>query len=352
MALQLALGQRAWAFLASQIDARPALLATPTAKEQKLLDNLALLVGRKRDEAELAACLELLTDRAAAADSAGVLAVLAGLSQGLSETGTSLRKSASSWRPTRRRPMRRPPRQNPKTPNRPRPWPRRSPACPNCSKRAQHVALDPAAAIDQRLRAIAALAHCGTAADPAELAALLAVDQPPAVSSVPADCLTRLAKAPLAAELFAQWNSYATATRRSLASAALRSPVTTEALLAALEAGTITALELDPALRDLLTRLPNETLRERATKLLASAVPADRQRVLDEFAGAWPWPPTASVAAGWWPSTAWPAIRSSGAGGASVPTCRGSARSRKSNCWFRCWIPAGRSRPTTWLTRW
>ncbi len=55
VALQLALGPRAWAFLASQIQSRPALLATPNPAEQQLLERLALLVGRKRDEAELTA---------------------------------------------------------------------------------------------------------------------------------------------------------------------------------------------------------------------------------------------------------------------------------------------------------
>ncbi len=111
----------------------------------------------------------------------------------------------------------------------------------------------------------------------------LAVEQPPEVSSAAADCLARLAEAPLAEQLFAGWNSYTTATRRVLQSAALRSPVTTAALLAALEAGTITPLELDPAVRGLLTNLPDEALRKRAAKLLAASVPADRQRVLDEY---------------------------------------------------------------------
>ena len=114
----------------------------------------------------------------------------------------------------------------------------------------------------------------------------MAINQPPAVSSAAADCLARLADEALAEQLFTLWNSYTTTTRRVLTTAALRSHVTTGALLAALEAGTIVPLELDPAVHNLLTRLPDELLRERAAKVLAAAIPADRQRVLDEYADA------------------------------------------------------------------
>ena len=265
LALQLALGPRAWPFLTSQIQAHPELLASPDAAEQTLLDNLALLVGRKRDETELAACLDLLIENAAAPDAAGVLAILAGLSQGLSETGTSLRQ------------MRAEPAQA---------MAASLAGLPKLLERAQQVSLDADASIALRLRAIASLAHCGTAADPAELVALLAVDQPHDLSNAAADCLARLADASLAEQLFAEWNSYTTATRRVLESAALRSPVATGALLAALEAKTIVPLELDPAVRELLILLPDEALRERAAKVLAAAVPADRARVLEQYAGA------------------------------------------------------------------
>ncbi|HEX4144226.1 MAG TPA: PVC-type heme-binding CxxCH protein [Pirellulales bacterium] len=264
LALQLALGPRAWPFLAAQLQARPELLAAPTAEEQTVLENLALLVGRRHDEAESAACLALLVENAAAANPAGVLAILAGLSQGLSESGISLRQMRGEAPPALAAALA---------------------EVPKLLERAQHVGLDPNAALAERLRAIAVLAHCGAAADPAELLALLAVDQPPALSSAAADCLARLADAALADRLFADWTDYTTATRRVLESAALRSPVTTTALLAAVEAGTIVPLELDPAVRDLLVRLPDEALRERAIKLLAAAVPADRASVLEEFAG-------------------------------------------------------------------
>jgi putative heme-binding domain-containing protein len=157
---------------------------------------------------------------------------------------------------------------------------------PNLLANAQQVSLKPNASIAERRRAIAVLAHCGTAADPAALVALLTVDQPQELASAAADCLARLADARLAERLFADWNAYTTATRRALESAALRSPVTTGALLAAVEAGTIVPLELDAAVRDLLIRLPDDALRDRAAKVLAAAIPADRLRVLQQYAGA------------------------------------------------------------------
>ncbi|HEY1784404.1 MAG TPA: PVC-type heme-binding CxxCH protein [Pirellulales bacterium] len=284
LALQLALGRSAWTFLTSQIDAHPKLLKTPDADRQTLLDNLALLVGRKRDDAELAACLELLAANATAPNAAGPLAILAGLSQGLSETGTSVRQMRAELSAARNEAS---------TTEKSSPTDKPSAAVaaalaglPKLLERAQQVSRDSDAPLAERRRAIAVLSHCGAAADPAELAALLAADEPPELSSAAADCLARLADAPLAERLFAESSRYTTATRRALQNAALRSPVTTAALLSALEAGTIVPLELDAAVRDLLVRLPDDALRERAAKLLAASVPADRLRVLEQYAGA------------------------------------------------------------------
>ncbi len=149
------------------------------------------------------------------------------------------------------------------------------------------MALDPDAAVATRLRAISVLAHMGTAGDPAELLPLLATDQTPEISRAAADCLARLADAPLAEKLFAARADYTAATPRVPSKRPPpRWPVTTTALLAALEAGTILPLELDAAVRDQLLTLPDEALRARATTILASVVPADRQQVLAEYAAA------------------------------------------------------------------
>jgi putative membrane-bound dehydrogenase-like protein len=266
VALQLALGDSAWPFLKSQIASRPAFFSDPDAIGQRLLENLGVLIGRRRQPAELAGCLELLAGNAAAAEPAGVLALLAGLSQGLAESGAPLRKLRDEPEPaTLAAPLG---------------------SISKLLRRAQQIALDSNTPLATRLRAISVLAHAGTAGDLAELLPLLATDQPPEISHTAADCLARLADAELAEKLFAARLDYTAATRRALESAALRSPVTTAALVAALEGGTILPLELDAAVRDLLLALPDEALRERANKILAAVVPADRQLVLEEYAAA------------------------------------------------------------------
>ena len=234
------------------------------------------MVGRKRDDAELAACLELLADNAAVPDASGVLAILAGLSQGLSESGTSLRqmRAENSTPPS-------PDQEKPA-----QPMTASLAGLPKLLERAQQVSLESATSIAERLHAITALSHCGTAADPAELVARFWLSSSrrhcPARRPLPGPFGRCAAGRATVCRLERLHHRHAP--RVGIAS--LRSPVTTAALLAELESKTIVPLELDAAVRDLLVRLPDDTLRDRAGKVLASAVPADRLRVLEQYGGA------------------------------------------------------------------
>ena len=226
-------------FWTAQIQARPALLATPNAAEQKLLDNLALLVGRKRDDAELAACLELLVENAAAPNASGVLAILAGLSQGLSETGDV---AAANARRSRHR------RQT-------EPLAAALADLPKLLERAQQVSA--------RSRCVDRRASAGDRR-PGSLRHGRPI-RPISPRCWPSTSRRRCrARRPIAWPVWPtrRWPSnclpVGTATPRPPAAfwqaPRLRSPVTTEALLAAIEAGTIVPLELDAAVRDLLVR--------------------------------------------------------------------------------------------------
>ena len=267
VALQLAFGDATWRFLQSQVQARPTLLGRPSVGDERLLDALGLLIGRRRDAGELTSCIDLLAAGADAADPAGPLALARGLAQGLSESGESLRRLRGDAA-------------------QPEALATALTKTDKLLTRAQAVALAETASRRRRLAALSLLSQAGTAGDPADLLPLLGVDQLPDISAAAADCLARLAEAKLAEQLFAGWTSYSAATRRALAAAALRSPPATEALLAAIEAGTIVPLELEAAVRDVLVQLPDAALKERAGKALAAAIPADRQKVLADYAAA------------------------------------------------------------------
>ncbi len=332
LALQFAFGDATWRFLQSQVKARPTLLGRPSVGDERMLDVLGLLIGRRRDAGELTSCIDLLATGADAADPAGPLALAEGLAQGLSESGESLRRLRGDAA-------------------QPEALATALTKMDKLLTRAQAVALDEMASRRRRLAALSLLSQAGTAGDPADLLPLLAVDQLPVISAAAADCLARLAEAKLAEQLFAGWTSYSAATRRALAAAALRSPPATEALLAAIEAGSILPLELEAGVRDVLVQLPDAALKERAAKVLAEAIPADRQKVLADYAAALTLSADRRRGGRWPPSTAWPAIRFSAAANASGPTCRASARIPRSSCSSRCWILAGKSRPTFWPTR-
>jgi putative heme-binding domain-containing protein len=84
--------------------------------------------------------------------------------------------------------------------------------------------------------------------------------------------------------LFDQWTGHSTSTRQVILEQALRSPVGSDALIAALEADILSAGELPASVRDGLNQLSDKSLRGRVQPILAAIVPADRQQVLARYA--------------------------------------------------------------------
>jgi putative heme-binding domain-containing protein len=84
--------------------------------------------------------------------------------------------------------------------------------------------------------------------------------------------------------LFDQWVGHSISTRQVILEQALRSPVGSDALVAALEADILSAGELPATVRDGLSQLSDNSLRGRVQPILAAIVPADRDEVLARYA--------------------------------------------------------------------
>ena len=85
--------------------------------------------------------------------------------------------------------------------------------------------------------------------------------------------------------LLERWNGFSPAVRKEVQDVLLSKPDRTLALLAAIEKGTVKAGELDPARVQQLRNHPNANVRAKAVAILASSIPADRQKVLADYAG-------------------------------------------------------------------
>lgn len=82
------------------------------------------------------------------------------------------------------------------------------------------------------------------------------------------------------------WPSASPGIRREILEAMLRQPARVTVLLDEIEAKRMKASELDPLRTRQLSNHKDAVIRERAKKLLAGNVPADRQKVLKEYQGA------------------------------------------------------------------
>ena len=86
--------------------------------------------------------------------------------------------------------------------------------------------------------------------------------------------------------LIERYRSETPAIRRAILAALFASKERQLRLLEAIEQGQIAATELDPVRVNQLTQAKDETLRERAKKILAAAAPASRKEVLDAYQSA------------------------------------------------------------------
>ncbi len=146
--------------------------------------------------------------------------------------------------------------------------------------------LGPDNSVDLRLQAIAVLRYAGPEIAVEPLKELVANEPSQPVKLAAIGTLSAFHDPAIGATLLANFASETPAVRRALLDGMLADTVRTQLLLGELEAGRIKAAELDPTRVTRLTRHRNQKIRDKAKKLLAAAVPADRQKVIAQYQSA------------------------------------------------------------------
>jgi putative membrane-bound dehydrogenase-like protein len=254
------------AVLSSVPDAAGKLLAQIYRENKQQLDSpntvelvrrLAGIVGARRQESEVRELLQLITAKGKGEPAAWQLAVLSGLGESLRRSGASLKKLSTDsvvakvlqgWR-----------------------------------ERAVKIALSRDREVAERVDALRLLIHMPSAAAATQLRELLGPQEPNEVQIAAVRALAALPENQGMKELLGDWNTRSVPVRREILTFSMSGTEPVSLLLDALEGGAIRLAELDPARRDQLLRFPNESIRERARKLLASQKPTSRQKVAEDW---------------------------------------------------------------------
>jgi putative membrane-bound dehydrogenase-like protein len=153
---------------------------------------------------------------------------------------------------------------------------------------ARKLAADDAAEVTVRASAIRLLGRGidGQSEDIDRLGSLLTPQTPAELQSAAVAALGRLPVADVPKKLLAGWLSHTPALRGQILDALLARSNWTSELLDAIEKQEVPGNQIDARHRQQLVTYRTETLRTRAEKLLAGAVDANRQKVLDEYKSA------------------------------------------------------------------
>jgi putative membrane-bound dehydrogenase-like protein len=261
LAILSSLKDCAWPFLQSLLTRHPGWLKKPSPDQVQFLMAIAALIGTNHTDKELRDCFELITSSLAE----GNICILAGLADGLARSGSPLR--ALSAKP---------------------------PAGLQQGIRdlgrifdfTRQVVQDEQATPAIRVAAIYVLAEESGESSSRVLFGLLHPGQPQAVQSAAARSVTRRGDRKLLEEVLEQWHRYTLGTRRQLLDGLARSARTASILVEAIEQDKVPAMELDPAAREALQRIPNADFQKRARKVLSLGTAADRQDVIRKYQSA------------------------------------------------------------------
>jgi putative membrane-bound dehydrogenase-like protein len=139
------------------------------------------------------------------------------------------------------------------------------------------------AGVDIRREAIAAVQYLPFDRARPVLLKLVQTDPLQEIRLAAVDALAAFDDANSAASLVSALPAQTPAVRRRVLQSLLRTTSRAQALLAEIESGRLAAAELDPTHVQSLVSHKEATVRERALKLLAAAMPADRQQVLEKY---------------------------------------------------------------------
>ncbi|MEX0676541.1 MAG: PVC-type heme-binding CxxCH protein [Pirellulales bacterium] len=263
LAIVGSLGESAGGFLAQLLDKHPEWRKKPSDVQLRLLRNAAIAAAGC-DGGQIAECLKLIAPASPEAAGPGDLVILAGVVQGLSDRGHSLRDMLQSP-PEGLRPH--------------------VPAVTKLIAAARRMAAAEDESLEHRLAAVEVLGLVDAGSGKI-LLDLLSPRHVQPLQSAAAWALSR-ADAATAAEMFGMWNALTIATRRALVAASLRSPATTAALLGAIEQEQILSRELDPATRDALLAVRDPALAPRIKAAIKSdAARRNREEVVAQYTAA------------------------------------------------------------------
>jgi putative membrane-bound dehydrogenase-like protein len=140
--------------------------------------------------------------------------------------------------------------------------------------------------IDKRLAAIRNLGFLDCASCRESLGELLNPQVDPQLQIAAANSLGQLEHADVPKLLLSGWRSYSPALRSEVVEALLRSTDRVGALLDALESGTVLRGDIARDRKDLLLNHPKSEVRDRAKKLLAGEIDANRAKVIADYQAA------------------------------------------------------------------
>jgi putative heme-binding domain-containing protein len=266
-AVASAVGQYPGSLLIEILGNAPPPELVSASASQRLVNELAALVGARKDPEEIALVLDHLLhiQPSRTRPEATIRSVLLGISQALSRRGLSLAKILSEL-----------PKEQQGLAN----------AVTREHERAAQTALDEHSDVAARQQAIDLLAFASFDLAEAPLTTLFKQAPSQELRLRALDALAAHRDERIGPLLLADFPSQTPAMRRSVLDAVIGRKERATLLLDEIEAKRIAASELDRVRADKLVKHADPAIRERAKKLLADALPADRRKVLADYQSA------------------------------------------------------------------
>ncbi len=246
-------------FLKTLARQNPDWLSQPAPEQASFLSKIAAQAGARNNDRELVASVPILLG---GTPDPKRLEIVAGLAEGLVRAGQTL--------PDR---LARPPFTLMDESEALRHW----------VALAQNTATNTAEVSSHRLAAIRLLRETRFEPGDAVELGLLQPQHPAEIQSAAAEALINSRSQEVLKKLFAGWNQYSSNTRKQVLAGAVRSPTATTALLDALEAGKVSATELDSAVQQSLRNVQNPELARRVRKLVKADSAPNRDEVIANY---------------------------------------------------------------------
>jgi putative membrane-bound dehydrogenase-like protein len=265
LAIASSVPRRAGALLAALCRAEGGITKQVTPGRLALVEELAALVGGRRDAAEVAEVLAALSALPGTDKGRWQMAGLQGLAEGMGRRGTQLAAFLQSLPDDKK------------------------PAAAQATKlltEAATVAADRRRDARERLAAIGLLAHAPWEAAGTVLSNLVADEPAQELRVAAVRALAAHPRADVPGILLKSWRSHTPALRREIVEVLLRQPDRALAFLKEVEAGRIKPAELDPQRSRQLMTNGRADIRELAGKLLKGSLPADRKQVMERYQAA------------------------------------------------------------------